>query len=65
MSIRRRKEEPLIRIPEHSDAALAELEEYGIDYFDYANYEGDHIVAYKRWGRGFTKTIISEVKNGK
>ena len=64
MSIRRRKEEPLIRIPEHSDEALEELEECGIGYFDYANYEGDHIVAYKRWGRGFTKTIISEVKNG-
>ena len=50
-------------IPEHSDEALEEIDRGGL-YFDYANYEGNHIVAYKRWGRGYMKCIVERETDG-
>lgn len=53
-----------VQIPEHSAEALKEVENMGVLFYDYANYEGNHIVAYKRWGRGYMKAIFKRVNDG-
>lgn len=47
-----------VKIPFHSEEALKELHDCGIMIHDYAAYEGDYIIGYQRWGRGFRKDII-------
>ena len=51
-----------IQIPEHDDNALRDLKDSGIDIYDYAKYEGDHIVAYKRWGKGWMRDEIKRLE---
>lgn len=54
----------MLKIPEHDDEALKELESFGFAYFDYAKYlnpEKTIILAYKRWGKGFRRYEIRSV----
>lgn len=53
-----------IKTPPHNDEALKELENNGISYFDHADYKDGHIVAYKRWGRGFLRAVVEVVQDG-
>jgi hypothetical protein len=54
------KDKTNIKIPEHDEEAMAELEDCGISCFDYAKYDGNHIIAYKKWGRGWMRSIIEK-----
>lgn len=48
-----------IKIPKHSKEALWKIEEHGVAWYDFAEFQEDgSILAYKRWGRGFIKHHI-------
>ena len=64
MANKTKKKKTNIPIPEHSTEALREVENMGILYFEYANYEGNHIVAYKKWGRGYMRVIFERETDG-
>lgn len=51
-------------IPPHCNEALKEVEEFCL-YYDYADYlDNNHIIAYKKWGRGYMKHIIERQNDG-
>lgn len=49
-------------IPEHDDKALEMLNDYGLGIYTYAKFEGNHIIGYQKWGRGWRKDIIKIVE---
>lgn len=54
----KKKKKFQVSIPEHDDKALRELECCGIGVCQYAKYEGDHIIGFQRWGRGWRRYEI-------
>jgi hypothetical protein len=57
----------IVKIPDHDDGALEVLEDHGIHIFDFAkflNSEKTKILAYKRCGKGFSKTNVELLRAG-
>lgn len=52
------KKKITVAIPEHDDEALEILNDHGIGICTYAKFEGDHIIGYQKWGRGWRRITI-------
>lgn len=62
MANKKKKRKIKVAIPEHDDEALKLLNEWGIGICDYAKFEGNRIIGFQRWGRGWHRYTIEPLE---